>query len=424
MPSRTSSKQKTANKRQKAAEKPKTQQVSPDFSAPQWEFFLSKAKFSAYIGGIGSGKSFVGCCRILNMPAGSRGMVLAPSYKLLQDATIATFWTVLDKLLIPREYVTEFNRTELRMVLNNGTEILWRSAENPDLLRGPSLDWVYIDEGAYVSEEAWDIAIGRLRGSVGPHIAWITSTPNGRSTSWIWRLFVEYGERDQHYHLVNAPTSTNKHLPPDYIESLRAKYSDLQAEQELEGGFVDMAGARLKRDWLRFTPDFPDDGRVVVGVDLASSTSKRADWTAMVAVAHGKHRQHVIDADRHKLPFQESMDQIAHFCVRNRARIVYVEAVQYQMSAVQTLSQLLRRHGIIVKSVRPTGNKLQRFLPLEAQIQQGLITFSPSLPREYTDELLAFTGIKDVHDDQVDATVYACGVGSTRSGGVRDIDLL
>lgn len=416
----------TANKsKSRSAEKARSHDAKLDLSDPQNEFLLSKARFLAYVGGYGSGKSFIGCVRVLLMPAGSRGMILAPSYGTLKDATLKTFWDVLEIMGLPREYVVEFNKTEMRMMLANGTEILWRSADYPDSLRGPSLDWCYLDEGAYIQREAWDIAVSRLRGSVGPHVAWITSTPNGKA-NWLYKLWVEQAstiaDHDKKYHLVSAPTWSNKHLPEGYMDNADG-LSDLKRAQEYGGEFHDMSEARLRREWLRFIRDIPK-GPVTVGVDLASSTSAKADYTAMVAVVNGKHRQHVVDSARHKLPFSESTEAIADFCIRNKARIVYVESVQYQIAAVQTLSQMLRKHGIIVKAVRPTGNKLQRFLPIEALIQQGLITFSEALIREFIEELLAFTGTKsDVHDDMVDALVYACGGGGPKqSGGVRDID--
>jgi predicted phage terminase large subunit-like protein len=401
-----------------ATKKPVHRNIEVKLSDPQRTFLLSKQKFSAFVGGIGSGKSWVGVLKVLAMPGKSRGMIIAPTYKVLMDATLATFWSVIDHSFGDREdFVAEFNKSEMRMVLKNGTEILLRSAENPDNLRGPSLDWIYLDEAAYISEDVWDVAIGRLRGPVGPHQAWITTTPNGRRTSWIWRTFADDPDPDL-YEMVHAPTSSNKFVPESYLQSTAKKYSSRQAAQELEGQFLDVEGSRVPAEWVRRTHHAPD-GRVVVGVDLAISTRERADYTAMVAVVDCK-TPYVCGASRHKLPFEQSMNEIVRWCLRVGAREVRVEAVAYQMSAVQTLQSRLREHGIVVRAVRPQGDKLSRFLPVEAMIESGLLTFSPAIPEEFFDELCGFTGKNDPHDDYVDALVYACGIGAKRKGGFVD----
>ena len=407
----------------KSAPKPNNQPVQkkPSLTAPQYEFFHSQAKYSAFVGGIGSGKSWVGVMKVLAMPNQSRGMIIAPTYKMLTDATMATFWAVVDSLFEDRDQcVAEFNKSEMRMVLRNGVEILWRSAENPDNLRGPSLDWVYVDEGAFVSESVWDVAIGRLRGTVGPHKAWITTTPNGRTTSWIWRTFVDGDKNEALYSLVQSSTATNTFLPEGYVDGLANKYSSRQAAQELEGEFLDVEGARIRTEWIRKTHERPS-GRVVVGVDLAISTRERADYTALVAVVESSN-PHVVAAARWKLPFESNINAIAKWVLDQGATEVRVEAVAFQMAAVQTLQSRLREHGITVRAVKPQGDKLSRFMPVEAMIESGSLSFSRAIPQDFFDELVAFTGKNDPHDDYVDALVYACGVGAKRRGGFRDLD--
>lgn len=394
-------------------------------TAPQEDFFSSKAKYSAFVGGIGSGKSWVGAAKVLSMPAGSRGMIIAPSYKLLTDATLSTFLDCQEKIFGSAGVVKDFNKSEMRMWLSNGVEILWRSADQPELLRGPSIDWLWGDEAAYFSEAAWDVGIGRLRGGKGPHQAWITTTPNGRSGSWVYTTFVEDAKSAPEglYHLTTAPTSSNHHLPTGYLEGLEAKYSSHQQAQELHGEFIDSGNTRIKAEWLRKTTHQPQ-GRRIGAVDLAISTKDRADFTAMVGIIRGRDSGHVFAAKRHKLPFHQSMEEIAQWCLANRIAELRVEDVAFQKAAVQALQRRMRGTGVVVRPVRPKGNKLARFLPAEAEIEQGVLTFSPALPPEFFDELLSFTGTKlDKHDDWPDALAYAAE-GSARAGGMVDAGLL
>ena len=60
-------------------------------TGPQVAFWGSPERFRAFVGGIGSGKTYAGTVEILRQPAGSTGMVVAPTYPMLRDATLRTF---------------------------------------------------------------------------------------------------------------------------------------------------------------------------------------------------------------------------------------------------------------------------------------------------------------------------------------------
>jgi len=203
----------------------------------QLRFWSSQNRFRAFVGGIGSGKTRAGCIEVLRQPGGSRGAVVAPTYPMLRDSTLATFLS-----LAGEHTVAEFNRAEMTMRLVNGTEVLWRSADAPDRLRGPNLGWVFLDEAALMTEEAFDISIGRLR--LPPGRLWLTTTPQG--FDWIYRVF--QADTRPEYELIRASTFSNTFLPQHYLDSLREKYDGSWARQELEGEFV---------EWVD-TPCYPD----------------------------------------------------------------------------------------------------------------------------------------------------------------------
>jgi PBSX family phage terminase large subunit len=114
-------------------------------------------------------------------------------------------------------------------------EIICRSLDNPETLRGPNLQWAWIDEAALVSEMAWRIVKGRVREG-DKQQAWITTTPKGRN--WIWKEWV--AEPDANHTIYKTRTTENKHLDPDFAASL--DYDGLFAEQELAGEFVSFEG--------------------------------------------------------------------------------------------------------------------------------------------------------------------------------------
>ena len=94
---------------------------------------------------------------------------------MLRDATLRTFKQVAEAA------IAETHASEMRLTLRNGAEVLFRSADQPDRLRGPNISWAWIDEASLCGAETWDITIGRLRadGKAGP--CWITTTPTGRN---------------------------------------------------------------------------------------------------------------------------------------------------------------------------------------------------------------------------------------------------
>ena len=247
-----------------------------------------------------------------------------------------------------------------------------------------------------MKEDVFDVMLGRIR--VDPIAGWVTSSPNRKN--WLYRAFGAgnpYG-----YSLHNASTRENHHLPKDYVENLARKYSTSFAEQEIDGRFVDFEGARVKREWLRYS-----DGsgllRYAMGVDLAVSLKNEADYTAIVVVGEdAAGNAHVVDVFRDRLTFNDILTTIKHYADKWRVETVAIEKVQAQAYVAQ---ELIRTTMLPVDPITPQGDKLARFMPLEGKLEHGYLYHVRGLPIYYEDELLNFPNGQ--HDDTVDALVYA-----------------
>ena len=154
-------------------------------------------------------------------------MVTAPTYPMLRDATLRTFMDLAAPL------IADFRKAEMVVELVNGSELLFRSADNPDKLRGPNLHFWHGDEAGLYSKQVWPIMIGRLRADGVAGHAWLTSTPKGRN--WLY-------ERQGEIKIFRARTRDNPYLSPEFVTSLEASYSGAFARQELEGEFVSFEG--------------------------------------------------------------------------------------------------------------------------------------------------------------------------------------
>lgn len=194
----------------------------------QDDFVFCPDRFSGFVGGIGSGKTFAGAVKsLIALDRGGLGLILAPTYPMLRDATLRTF------LELAGRQVKTFHKSETRAEMSNGAEVLFRSSDEPDRLRGPNLDWAWLDECALMHAQTWDIIIGRLRGHGKAGPCWVTTTPKGRN----W-LFTRQGEMT----VFKARTRDNIYLDEEFIRSLESAYTGSFARQELEGEFVSYEG--------------------------------------------------------------------------------------------------------------------------------------------------------------------------------------
>jgi len=222
----------------------------------QKQFLTTPAKYPGFIGGVGSGKTYAGCLRaLLRCAPGQDGLILAPTYPLLRDVTQRTFFEIADLFNLRYSFGKAEEKAEVA-----GCTVLFRTADQPERLRGLNLNWAYLDEAALMAEKTWKIVLGRLR--IGKPSAWVTTTPAGYN--WIWKQWVE--SRDPQYEMIHAPTEDNTFLQSAYLEDLRANYVGEIARQELEGEFVAFEGlvypnfsrelhlkdVEPKADWQRF----------------------------------------------------------------------------------------------------------------------------------------------------------------------------
>lgn len=208
----------------------------------QAEFHASPAKFRAYIGGFGSGKTLAGVAEdiMLGMEyPGIRTLICRKSYKELKATTQADFFRVC-----PEQLIESFNKVDGLCTFKNGSEFLFWNLHDEKTLRSLNLGRFHIDEASEVEEEFFRLLRGRLRqttdrtGKQIPRGGILTSNPNGHD--WIWDNFVNrQGETyyARNYQLIHAPTYENRFLPEDYILDLKNTYPEEWLARFMEGSF-------------------------------------------------------------------------------------------------------------------------------------------------------------------------------------------
>jgi len=284
----------------------------------------------------------------------------------------------------------------MRMELINGLTILFRSADDPDRLRGPNLSWFWLDEAAMMPHDVWLIMLGRLR--VAPGRAWITTTPRGRN--WVWQTWQAAGPD---YALIRSSSRDNPYLPSDFVATLEASYTSTFAAQEIGGEFVEPDGAMFRRAWFRVIDAAPPGLRWVRYWDLAASTKSSADYTASAAVAMADDGTlYVRDMVRGRWEWPDARGVMVQTMLREPQTIHAVEQAMHGLAALQELRRDRELAGVTLRGVAPRGDKIQRAMPWAARAEAGKVALvAGPWVREFIDEATAFPA--GPHDDQVDS---------------------
>lgn len=186
-------------------------------SPQQWEFFTSNKPFPAYGGGWGNGKTLVGCLKsyaICSQYPDSRFIIGRQNFTDLRDSTLNDFL----ELYGDNGPFGKYSAGEMKYVLPNGSEILFRHFSNLQSLTNLNLSGGWIDQAEEVSEDAFLFLRGRMRRKSVP-LRQLMATFNMEGHNWVWKYWKS--DPDPVFHLIEADTYANrKHLPEDYLESL------------------------------------------------------------------------------------------------------------------------------------------------------------------------------------------------------------
>jgi len=226
-------------------------EIAYDPLPSQKSFHDLTARFKGFSGAIGSGKSQALCqeaIRLSYLNPGRMGLLGAPTYQMLRDATQATLLEILDTNRIPYEH----NKAEnLLRMKDTGTRIVFRAVDEFERLRGSNLAWFGLDELTYTPEEAWLRLEGRLRDPKSRRLCgFAVWTPKGYD--WVYRKFVE--ERREGYGVVVAQAYENRHLlarVPDFYERLKQSYDERFFQQEVLGAYLSLSGGTVYSSFSR-----------------------------------------------------------------------------------------------------------------------------------------------------------------------------
>ncbi|MCC7494865.1 MAG: hypothetical protein IT204_21120 [Fimbriimonadaceae bacterium] len=291
---------------------------------------------------------------------------VAPTFRMVD-----LHWRTLRRHLRGR-FPGTLHQAQRRAVFATGAEIAFRSADNPDHLRGVGLDYLVVDEAAFLPDgaavwgEALRPALADRRGR-----ALIISTPKGRNffhQLWLRGRDPQQGE----WAAFRYPTASNPYIAAGEVAAARAELPQRIFEQEFEAAFLDDGGAVFRgvRQAAVATPTAPYPGRFVIGVDWA----KREDYTVFV----------VLDTLAQTVVAVERFNQIDYTLQTQRLQALCAAwapvAVQAEQNSIgEPLLEQLQRDGLPVRGFKTTaGSKAKVIEQLALALEQGALRLPPN----------------------------------------------
>ncbi len=194
----------------------------------QQAFFNSRARFTAYGGARGGGKSWALRRKLVAMCLRYEGLKCLLVRRTLPELKANH---VLPFLKEYGELIT-YSESERALKFSSGSRIfLGFCATDKDALRyqGQEYDVIAIDEATQISEYRFSIFKACLRGTSDfPRRMYLTCNPGGIGHAWVKRLFVDrdfrQNEDPDDYAFIQALVFDNTvltHADPDYVSSLQ-----------------------------------------------------------------------------------------------------------------------------------------------------------------------------------------------------------
>ena len=214
---------------------------------------------------------------------------IAPTY---QTSLHGGWTTMIKSLPRPERRVLKADR---RIELTRGGQIEYKSADQPDNLRGEGLAALVIDEAAYIDDYVWDEVLRPMLMTTNGRVLMISTPRRRRGFFYETCRAGERGEHDvANFHF---PSSSNPFVPASEIELLRRTMPEIAFAREILAEFVEDLACPLARvaeiaTALRATP--LAGHRYVAGIDWG----RRHDYTVvsvMEQLDDGRARQVELD---------------------------------------------------------------------------------------------------------------------------------
>ena len=198
---------------------------------PQQTIFDDPARVKVCAAGRRFGKTFLSMWEIARVARhpNKRIMYVSPTYKMSKNI----MWDEIKNRMLDKRWARKVNESDLSIVLVNGSKITLASADNPDSLRGLSLDLAILDEAAYMNAKTYyEVIRPALSDRQGNCV--LISTPNGYD--WFHDLWTQ-AHTAQDHSAFQFTTLEGGNVPPEEVEFARQTLDLKTFQQEYQATF-------------------------------------------------------------------------------------------------------------------------------------------------------------------------------------------
>jgi hypothetical protein len=362
------------------ATRPRGQRQEPSFhtiqvhftpnSDAQQKFIHTTAKRSAYIGGVGAGKTLALCLRAYLLAytyPGNRGMLCRFTYPEIRDSLIPTF-----RQIIPRELMVNPDILDRKDIASQSllvqsrdpdqpSEILFRNMEDQHKLK-TELGFIGISQvdDPKITRVMWETLEGRLRWPVPAQFSFCEGNYGGNASvgGWVWDIFVDKHDGEL---FEGSPLDNLTNLPTDY-QSRLAQMPEWWKQHHVYGSWSPLIEAKGKPCYPEFSfrthvPEGGDvgcvrkmmtSGRPIVrGIDLPGSSAcvwAQMDHLGRLLVGH----ELVTDMPVGIAEFADVIQSESAQYFPGAQFIDYIDpaAFRVEQTSGQSIAQILFAHGL------------------------------------------------------------------------------
>lgn len=313
-----------------------------------------------------------------------------------------------------KNVLSKVSLKDRRFDILNGSIIEFKSAENPEFLRGRGLDMVVIDEAAFIKRNAWYEA---LRPALSDKLgcAMIIGTPKGKN--WFWEEYIkgdpQSDDYDPSYESFTFPSSSNPFLPEGEVAEARRNLPEHAFKQEFLAEFLESGAGVFVNIAENATGSFKEPEKMhdyIIGWDPA----KHQDFSVMTVMDRVTHEVVAFHRDN-STRYEHQIVQLHNLVTKYNRAYVRMDST----GIGDPIMEMVQNRGIPVEGFTfTTLSKKQLIERLAVLMEKRVIKYPEirELMRElevYTYDVTEFGTVRysapeGYHDDCVTSLALCC----------------
>jgi len=379
-------------------------QFNFELTPKQTEFINNKSKYLLNSGGVGSAKTIglvLKTIKYLVTYPKIFMLVGAQTYPLLRDTTLREFIS-----FCPVDIIEKYNKTEQHFWFKNGSEVIFRTAEDESTKRGYTFGAIALDELTGINYDTWKTLKTRLRQIGNYPLQMFACTNPADFNHWIYKEFIENPIVNSG--VVYSTSFDNPYLPKEYLEDLKnfADRNPEYFERMVMGKWGALEGVIYNLPMMQRVDNMFEIkyyNEIWAGLDFGFTHPM-----GLVVVGYRDPEYYILDEIyKHKLSITELIENVKLKVMQWNIEIIYCDP-----SRPEIIEELVRNGLNAVSAI--TKDKFAQIMFIKGLIGGGILKVNKECTytlREFDSYVWDKRSVKEIplkiNDDCMDAMQYA-----------------